>query len=434
MTRTLKGQAKRVRIYVSEGDLYRHKPLESAVLSLLRKEGAAGATAFRGFEGFGASGQLHTARLAELTAKLPVLIEWLDTAERVERLLPPIMEMVQRGLITVDDTDVAFSSPFPVRDVPAALRVEEAMTRDVVSVGLETPVRQVIEALLNRDYRAVPVVEHGRPVGIITNSDLLARGGLTIRLDLLPSLESPELHAELERLTRGAKTAADVMTPGPVTVGIATPLSQAAELMAHRHLKRLPVLDGQGKLAGMLSRLDVLRTASRAGPAPASDSKPLDSGLDVDAPVSKAMRTDFPKVHPDTPLPLVLQAVVSTRLNRCLVVDESGRVLGKVTDAECLERMTPALRPSALRTLVHRLPFAHPSPAEREAEQHAKARTARDLMVRVAAVVGERTPLREAIATMLPGKHKVLAVVDDEHRLIGVLDRADLLRALVTSG
>lgn len=431
-TPELSGRARRVRIYVSEGDLHQHQPIEDAILSLLRKEGASGATVFRGIEGFGGSGVVHSARLVEVTRQLPIVIDWVDTADRVERLLPRVKEMIPRGLVTVDDTEVAYFRPFPVRDVPSALTVGDVMSREVVSVTMDTPVRTLIETMLGKDYRAVPVVQDGKPIGLITNTDLLARGGLTIRVDLLPSLERPELHAELERLTKGARTAANVMTAAPVTVASSLPLPKAAELMAHRRLKRLPVVDAQGKLVGMLSRLDVLRTASRTLATPPPEQQ--ETGLAVDAPVAKAMRTDFPKVHPETSLAQVLQAVIATRLNRCLVVDAEGRVLGKVTDAECLERVTPAVRPSALRSLVHRLPFAHPSPAVREAEQHAKARTAKDLMVPVPVVCGEQTPLHEAIAAMLPGKHKILAVVDAQQRLVGILDRADLLRALVEAG
>jgi CBS domain-containing protein len=133
----------------------------------------------------------------------------------------------------------------------------------------------------------------------------------------------------------------------------------------------------------------------------------------------------------DTRLPEVVQAVTSTRLNRCLVVDQDRRVLGKITDAEVLERVTPALRPTTLRSLIHRLPFVHPKPGELQTEQHARARTAADLMIETA-VVSESAPLREAIAAMLGGKHKIVAVVDAQKRLVGVVDRADLLHGLVS--
>jgi CBS domain-containing protein len=179
----------------------------------------------------------------------------------------------------------------------------------------------------------------------------------------------------------------------------------------------------------MISRLDVLRTAARTFER--QESEPREIGLAVDAPVGRTMRTDVPTVFPDTRLPEVVQAVTSTRLNRCLVVDRDRRVLGKITDAEVLDRVTPALRPSALRSLIHRLPFVHPKPEEMQAEQHAKARTAADLMIETA-VVAEDAPIREAIAAMLGGKHKIVAVIDAGKRLVGVLDRADLLHGLVS--
>jgi CBS domain-containing protein len=424
----LTGKAKRVRIYVNEGDLHRHQPIVAAVIALLRKEGAAGATIFRAIEGFGASGEIHTLRFVDIAARLPVLIEWIDRAEEVERLLPLVKEVVKRGLITVDETEVALACPYPVRDVSSSLCASDVMSRDVSSVGPEASVREVVELMLGKSYRAVPVVESGVPVGIVTNSDLIRRGGLTMRMQLLKELDTPELHAELERLAHGARNAGGVMSSPPVTVPAAAPLTQVAAIMSFRRLKRLPVVDDHGALVGMISRLDVLRTAARTFEP--TEGQPRELGLAVDAPVSAIMRTDVPRVFPEARVPEIVQAVTSTRLNRCLVVDHERRVLGKITDAEVLDRVTPSLRPTALRSLIHRLPFAHPKAEELEAEQHAKARTATDLMVKTA-VVPEGASIRVAIAEMLGGQHKIVAVVDAEQRLVGVVDRADLLHGLV---
>ncbi|MGB8296198.1 MAG: DUF190 domain-containing protein [Polyangia bacterium] len=426
----LTGKAKRVRIYVNEGDGHGYQPIHTALLAFLRKEGASGATALRAIEGFGASGELRTARLLDVAQRLPIVIEWIERAEVVERLLPGIKEMIKRGLITVDETDVALYCAYPVRDVSAALRASDVMSHDVVSVDPDASVREVVKLMLGKGYRAIPVVDAGMPVGIITNSDLLRRGGLAMRVELLRALDTPELHAELERVAQGAKNAADVMTPGLVTVPSYAPLTRVAEIMSYRRLKRLPVVDERGALVGMVSRLDVLRTAARTFER--QEGVPREIGLAVDAPVARIMRIDVPTVFPDTRLPEVLQAVISTRLNRCLVVDHDRQVLGKITDAEVLDRVTPALRPSALRALVHRLPFVHPKPEELQAEQHAKARSAADLMVDTA-VVADDAPVREAIVAMLGGKHKIVAVVDAHKRLVGVVDRADLLHGLVSS-
>ncbi len=427
---TVSGKAKRVRIYIDEGQLHRHQPLSVAILGFLRKEGAAGATLFRGIEGFGGSGKIHTSRLVDINQRLPLVIDWIDTPEQVEHLLPQVKEMIRHGFITVDDTDVVLFCPAPVRDVASALRAADVMSRQVVSVTPEAPVRQVVELLVGKNYRAIPVLKEGIPVGIITNADLLKRAGLTIRVDLLASLDSPELHAELEKLAQGGKTAESVMTPGPVTVDEAMPLTQVAEIMSYRHMKRLPVVGDHGAMVGMISRLDLLRTAARTFEKPPAE--PRETGLAVDAPVARSMRHDVPTVFMDTPLPEVLQAVVSTRLNRCIVVDSERRVMGKVTDAEVLERVTPNVRPNALRSLIHRLPFVHPKPEETRAEKHATARVAADLMIETA-VAREDAPLREAIASMLAGEHKIVAVVDAQKRLVGCLDRADILRGLLAT-
>lgn len=349
-------------------------------------------------------------------------------ADRVARLLPQVKEMVPYGLITVDDTEVVQYSPYPVRDIASALRAGDVMSRQVVSVTPDTPIRQVVELLIGKDYRAVPVIRAGVPVGMVTNSDLVERAGLSVRVELLPTLDTSQLRCVLERLTREGKTAESVMTPGPITVHERMPLTQVAEIMAYRHLKRLPVVDDRGALVGMVSRLDLLRTAAQ--PFASASEEPEATGLAVDAPVAKSMRREIPTVYLDTPLPEVLQAVVSTRLNRCIVVDRERRVMGKVTDAEVLHRVTPALRPSALRSLIHRLPFVRPTAEEAQAERQSTARVASDLMIETA-VVPEDSPLKDAIAAMLVGKHKIVAVVDAEKRLVGCLDRADILRGLL---
>jgi len=200
-------------------------------------------------------------------------------------------------------------------------------------------------------------------------------------------------------------------------------------VMTHRRLKRLPVVDEHGALVGVVSRVDLLRTAS--GRFERKEPVAREMGLHGNVPLRRVMRRDVPTVHPETPLAEVFQAVVSTRLNRALVVDADRRVIGVVTDAEMLERLTPSLRSGALRSLMHRLPFAHPSPGDRAAEQHARARTAADLMVRDVAMAPEETLLADAVAAMLRGNHKVLAATDAAGRLVGIVDRADLLHGLL---
>jgi CBS domain-containing protein len=423
------GKAKRVRIYTSEGDLVGRTPTYLAIVQFLQRENAAGATVLRAVEGFGSAGVLHTAHLVDVLQRLPLVVEWVDSADRVERLLPHIKEMVVRGLITLEDIEIVLDVPHPVRAVSGHVTAGEVMSRNVVSVAPDTPLRRVIEVMLGKLQRAVPVVEDGRPVGLITNSDLVERGGLGVRIELLPSLEADNLQAELNRLGSNPKTARDIMTGSPVTVPASTPLTLVADLMARRRLKRFPVVDDAGRLVGMISRLDLLRTV--AAHYERGEAEQATIGLNAEVPISRVMRRDVPTVHPETPVGEVLPAVFSTRLNRAVVVDHERRVVGIVTDAELLERVTPSLRPGALRSLMQRLPFVHASAEDLATEQHARARTAQELMSAHVPIAKADTPLGQALAPMLRGKEKLIAVVDAADRLVGIVDRADILRGLV---
>jgi CBS domain-containing protein len=421
-------KARRVRVYTTE---YARgaggKPLVAALLELLRSRDALGATALRAADGFGASGRRHGGGLVDAAPELPVVVEWIDRPERVARVLPEVLALCAHGLVTVDETEVALHEPHPVRELRAGVTVGEVMTREVRSVPPAAPVREVVEAMLGRTYRAVPVVEDGRPVGIITNSDLVLRAGLGVRLELAARLAPEEVRGLLGQLG-GPLTARDAMTPEPVTVSPETPLPRAAELMARRRLKRLPVVDGAGRLVGMVSRVDLLRTAAAGLAETAPTAREL--GLSGDEPLSAVMRRDAPTVRPETPLAEVFQAVTATRLNRALVVDADRRVVGIVSDAELLERVTPALRPGAVQALMRRLPFLH---AVGDAA-HARGRTAADVMSHAFARAPETMLLTQGIEVMLQTGAKVLAVTDAEGRLAGLVDRADLLHGLLRGG
>ena len=423
------GKAKRVRIYVKESDVIGHKPAAYALLDWLGRENAAGATLIRGTAGVGSSGRVNVDLTPDVAPHLPVIVEWVDAPDRVERLLPQLEQMVGRGLITCDDTEIVLYKPHGVRDLPATVTAAEVMSRNVASVAPDAPLRRVVELVEGKAYRALPVVEDGRPIGMITNLDLVERGGLLARIELLGSLPSAERASALERLDREGKKARDVMTPNPVTVSEGASLTAVADVMARKRLKRLPVVDAAGKLAGIVSRLDLLRTVASAFQAGAEEARP--AGLRADLPLSRVMRKDVPVVHPETPLAEVLQAVVSTRLNRALVVDADRRVVGIVTDEEVLDRVAPTIRAGALRSLMHRLPFSHVGKPALEAEQHARAKSAGDLMLTDVATAREDQLLRDAIAPMMKAPHKLVAVVDGAGRLVGALDRADILRGLI---
>lgn len=101
-----KGAAKKVTIYVNEDTRHHMTSLYEAILSFLMHKGVAGATATRAMVGFGAHRILHTPKIEVLAEHLPIRIEFVETAERVNDLLPTLYDMVSDGLIEVQDTTV----------------------------------------------------------------------------------------------------------------------------------------------------------------------------------------------------------------------------------------------------------------------------------------------------------------------------------------
>jgi PII-like signaling protein len=106
-------QARVVTVYVNSSDQWHGQPLYSAIVQLCRDKGVAGATVSRCVEGYGASGQLHTTRLLELTQDLPVRIEIVDISERIDPFLEALGSMIGEGLVTVSDTRVLRYLPDP---------------------------------------------------------------------------------------------------------------------------------------------------------------------------------------------------------------------------------------------------------------------------------------------------------------------------------
>lgn len=95
-----------LRIFVGESDTYAGRPLYEAIIELLRKERLAGATVLRGIAGFGKSSHLHTARILRLSDDLPIVIECVDTYEKIESIFPTLDAMIGDGLVTMERVDV----------------------------------------------------------------------------------------------------------------------------------------------------------------------------------------------------------------------------------------------------------------------------------------------------------------------------------------
>ncbi len=100
------GEGVLLRIFLGESDRWHGKPLYEEIVLLARKQGMAGATAMKGFMGFGRKSHMHTAKLLRLSEDLPVVIEIVDTEEKIQQFLLFLDAMVQEGLVTIDRVNV----------------------------------------------------------------------------------------------------------------------------------------------------------------------------------------------------------------------------------------------------------------------------------------------------------------------------------------
>ena len=100
------GERTLMRIHIGESDKWHGRPLHEAIVELLRKESFSGATVLRGVGGYGGSSIYHTDKLLRLSQDLPIVLEVIETQERIEQILPRLDEMVEGGLITLEKVRV----------------------------------------------------------------------------------------------------------------------------------------------------------------------------------------------------------------------------------------------------------------------------------------------------------------------------------------
>jgi CBS-domain-containing membrane protein len=421
--------SKKVTIILGQATGEHGKQTYLRVLERLKSEGAERVAVFKAIASVDGREGVHTLRLAEVVPDLPVMIVWIDAAERVERTLPRILDLVVEGTVAVEDVQVLVERTSVLPDLSGSLTVRDVMTRDVTAVHTSTRLSDLVNDLIGKPFRAVPVIDDDRcVVGIVTNGDLLRRGGLPLPLSLLQSIDGAGMYDEARNLETRVRTAGDMMTSPVVTVHFDLGIRQAAQLMQAHKLKRLPVVNAAGTLVGIVSRIDLLRTVAMSVP---DTGEAYQAGaVDGSAPIGSIMSTEAPVVDADASISEVLSVVTSTRLHRAVVVDASRRVLGLVRSAELLARLLPHQRRHLLPVLARMVPFVHGSRENTDLPDGAEGIRARDIMITDILIAHVQDPVRDVLAGMVRRQAKIVPVVNAGGQLAGVVDRADLLRVL----
>jgi PII-like signaling protein len=102
----LEGPQQRLTIYIGESDRHGHTPLATEIVQRAHAAGLAGASVFRGVEGYGASNHIHTTRILSLSDDLPIAIVIVDRPDAIRAFLPQLDELITEGLVVLDDVEV----------------------------------------------------------------------------------------------------------------------------------------------------------------------------------------------------------------------------------------------------------------------------------------------------------------------------------------
>jgi len=412
---SLQKKAKRLRIYISEKDRWRGNSLDMAIVEVLRQKGIAGATVTRGIMGYGAHSMIHTIRIEVLMSELPVVIEAIDTPEKIASVIDSIYPMVQEGLITTEDVEIVKYTHRYLNPLPADKLVSEVMTKKVVAFAPEMSIKEAWEKMLHTRIKAAPVVnDKGKLIGIVTDEDLILRAGIQQRLSVAIRMDESEISQEIKSLQDSPLKVQDVMTQPVISTLDHEPLGLATSRMVKSGLKRLPVVNDNEKLVGMLSRLDILRQVANVTTEEEDPIVPIQAGRTV----RDIMKTEIPMVNEDDNLVTIIEKFSKTDSHRLIVVSDQGEAIGLVSDSDVVTRVQPESR----RGILNALKNLGKPPSGKE--------TAYDLMSPGVLTIQPESSVVDALKLMLSESRKWMVVVDENKKPVGLIDRQMMLESI----
>ena len=414
-----------ITIYTAEEVRSQGRPLLEAVVDYVKSlKIAARCVVTRAMAGCYESGEIASQSLLTISYNMPLKIEIVLPVAESEAVLEALENLVPDGVVAVGELDVR---SYKTRQnlIPRQIKVRDIMTPDPQRITPETPVQEVVRLLLTVTFTSVPVVDRaGRPLGIVTQGDLVYRAGLPLRLGLLAEAAPGHKDSALEALT--GKQAEAVMTQPAVVISEDQRLTEAVDLMLRKDVKRLPVVDENGLLTGMLSRVDVFRTITREGPDWEAF-RQRDVQVENLRYVSDIMRRDSQTVGSETPVEEVIRIIDTDDIQRVAVVGPEGRFLGMISDRDLLAAFSGKGQ-GFWDYLSCRLNFKTPHECSRELRRTLREKTAGEVMKTDLVIVGESTRIEEAIRLMVDKRLKRLPVVDAEGRFRGMVSRESLLK------
>ncbi|MBF0413875.1 MAG: DUF190 domain-containing protein [Desulfamplus sp.] len=427
-----------INIFTNEETRYNGAPLYEEIVRYVHGlKIAARCMVIRCIEGCYENGEMATQSVMVASFNMPIIIKIVLPSAQADVILPTLEQMIDEGIITAQEINIRCHKTHK-QLIPRHLKVKDMMTPNPKVALLSTPISDVVQLLLSSTFTGVPVVDECyRPVGVISQGDLIYRGGMPVRLGLLAESGNDNLKAVLQSLS--IKKAKEIMSPA-VSIKEDELLTEAVNLMLKRELKRLPVTDEKGKLTGILSRMDIFRTITEQTPdwnAFRKQNIPVGNIKYV----SDIMRRDTHTVLPDTKVDEVLRIIHSDDIQRVAVVDKNGVFIGLISDMNLLRAFSDQ-KEGIWVYFLRKLPFRRnrlPIGQNRfflEQEDNKDnvlsgnlhSKTAAQVMKSDSITILESSTVDEAIRLMTERMIKRLPVIDSEGKFKGMISRESLLR------
>ncbi len=414
-----------IEIFTSEEAKFKGMPLfQSIVKKVSSFKIAARCIVSRGIAGCYENGEICTQGIEILSFNMPIKIEIILPVAELDRVLPEIQKMVTDGIVLVEKMNICCHITTK-RLIPRHLRVYDAMTPNPKSLALKAMATEAACILLKESFHGIPIVDSSaKPVGIITQRDLIERGKLPLRPGLIASMDG-SLHAEAISALSNKKVD-EIMTKPVITVSSETNLADTVDLMLAHSLKRFPVIDKNGKLCGMLSRIDVFRIISKHSPEWRHLNENYINVANLKY-VRDIMTREIHQVEPDTPVEEILSLINDSDIQRVAVVDKENRLIGIISDHSLLAAFSEH-KTGLFEFLLGRFSWTELKNRHNALVDFAKAKTASDIMQKNLITVSENNLIDEAIRIMTEHGIKRLPVIDDKEKFCGMVSRDALLR------
>lgn len=414
------GQAiQRVRMYMSEDDRWAHQPLYIAVLEILRREGATGATVLHGIAGFGPGQGIRPAGMGKAGSHNPVVIEWVDHAERIQHVLPLLDELLPESLITTEPVTIYRAVLRSHGAFGDALTVKDIMQPSPQVATQASRMKDAISLMIAGKQAVLPVLDDSRKiVGIMTEQTIARRAGLLVPLYLIRLLTADEGKELLSPIANLSCT--DTMNKEWRTVHSGAFVPQALLIMLEWGYEQIPVIDRDGTFVGLLSQSDVLAAVMHRS----SDDESNIREAEESTPVSLVMQQNVPQVNVSQPLGVAIQSLLKSPDRYVVVIDEERTVVGSISDIQVFRRLDPTERAPILAAMQQATPLdiASLPGADRSLDM---------LIERDITTVTPKRGITDAIRLLMQHQIERAPVVDDDGKLLGLIARGGLVRALV---